>query len=278
MKRIIAALAASGLAIGFAAVAAPVVASATPATTAVTYETGVGQFKGETTQALADVVPPITCVLSGASDTEAGDLPPVQSEDGLVFDGPTAVGQAKDIYYRVSSGNAQGITGIGYTVAPGAVGHTATINIEVNPNADLGSGVIHYATLAAFVTGSGVYTNLEVQPIWWTTKIAYAQPGGAGHPLTYAALVALMPNNTLFSAPSLHLQSSSPSSAHSVVTSLTSSCGSFNYVNSGTPVTPPTSVKTGDGSPLAPWYPVMAFGTLGVLLSTAAARRKFASK
>ncbi|MEO6534152.1 MAG: hypothetical protein ABIO06_11345 [Pseudolysinimonas sp.] len=184
-----------------------------------------------TTWTNVDCYPPVSCTLSGTSDTESGDLAPVQGLDGLIFDGPTAVGQAKDIYYRVLSGNAQGISGIGYTVAPGSNGFTAQIVIEVDPNTDLSAtpGVNHYATLTAVVSGSGVFTNLETQAIWYTNKIAYGDAGGQGNPITYAALVALMPANTLLSAPSLHLQSNSPADAHSVVSSLTSSCGTFSY-------------------------------------------------
>lgn len=176
--------------------------------------------------------PPIVCVATGTSDTEAGDLAPVQSAAGLVFDGPTAVGQARDIYYRVSAGNAQGLSGIGYTVTE-QEGYGVQIVIEVNPNVDLDAtpGVNHYATLSTLaLSGTGTFSNLENESIWYTSKIAYGSTGGQGHPLTLAQLAAIMPENTLLSAPSLHLQTASTEDTHNVVTALTSNCGSFNYV------------------------------------------------
>jgi hypothetical protein len=189
----------------------------------------------------ACVVPPLTCVVNGKSDTEQGDLSPVLTEAGLVFDGPTEPGQGKDIYYRVTSGNAQGITGIGYTVAPGSVGFTAQINIEVNPHNAIGS----YTTLAANESGSGTFSNMETQPIWWATRI-HSGPGSLSQTLTLTQLIALMPNNTLYSAPSLHLQSNSLSTAHSVVTSMTSSCHSYNYVTTKPEPTTRQTVVTGN--------------------------------
>ena len=189
----------------------------------------------------ACVVPPLTCVVNGKSDTEQGDLSPVLTEAGLVFDGPTELRQGKDIYYRVTSGNAQGITGIGYTVAPGSVGFTAQINIEVNPHNSLGN----YTTLAANESGSGTFSNMETQPIWWATRI-HSGSGSLNQTLTLTKLIELMPNNTLYSAPSLHLQSSSPSSAHSVVTALTSSCHSYNYVTTKPEPTTRQTVVTGN--------------------------------
>jgi hypothetical protein len=252
----LAALAAVTLGIGLTVGAGALTASATEEPTA------------PPTSSASPTPPPVEapaavpCVLSGATDTEHGDLAPVLTDAGLVFDGPTATGQGKDLYYRVSSGNAQGITHIGYTVAAGSVGFTAQINIEVNPHNSIGS----YTSLAANTSGSGTFSHMETLPIWWATRI-HTGPGSQAQMLTLGALIALMPNNTLYSGPSLHLQSQSPADAHSVVSSLTSSCGSFSYVTAATvppvatPVTPvaPKGIHTGDS-------PVQTSGVLALLL------------
>lgn len=227
------------------------------------------------------------CVLSGTSDTESGDLAPVLTTAGLVFDGPTAAGQAKDIYYRVTSGNAQGITGMSVTYAGTSVDHAAQVIIEVNRFGTTGYATLSTNLSAAEATGT---VNLMTNGTWYTSKIA-SGPGSlawvsTGNTETFAQLIANYPNNVLLSAPSLHLESNSAADAHSVVTALSSSCGSMVYppavvvtppvVTPPVTVTPqaPTAVHTGDVSPMAPWFPVMAFLLLGSILAVAAVRKR----
>jgi hypothetical protein len=169
-------------------------------------------------------VAPIACVAIPGWAEE--DLPPIVTADGLVFNGPKT--QAVNYYQRVSAGNAQGITGMAYTIAAGTTGYKAELKVEVNPNADLGSGVIHYATLSTIGTPSSGTIDAQ-NALWYTNKIAYSSPGGMGNPLSWDDIIALMPNNTLLSAPSLHLQSNSTADSHSVVTSVTSSCGTTTF-------------------------------------------------
>lgn len=177
------------------------------------------------------------------------DIAPAVTSAGLVFNGPQV--KAVNYYQRVSSGNAQGITGMSYTLAPGTTGFKAELKVEVNPNADLGSGVIHYATLSTINTAASGTINAQ-NAQWYTTKIAYASPGGMGNPLSWSALVALMPNNTLLSAPSLHLQSASTADSHSVVTSVTSSCGATSFVAAPTPSAAPVATGGTGAAATAP--------------------------
>jgi hypothetical protein len=165
----------------------------------------------------------------------------------LVFDGPHAL--SVNYYQRVSAGNAQGLTGMSYRIAAGATGYGTELVVEVNPNADLGSGVVsHYATLSTI--GNPSTGTIDAQNgLWYTSKIAYALPGGMGNPLSWDALIALMPNNVLLSAPSLHLMTNSPADAHSVVTSVTSSCGTTDFVTPVAAVTPGGTGGTGSPSP-----------------------------
>lgn len=180
--------------------------------------------------------PPVQCVSLPGWSTE--DIAPVQVIDGLRFAGPHSA--AVDTYQRVSSGNLQGVTGIGYTDKWGpnydsaaAQSFTAQVVIEVNPNTDLSAtpGVNHYATVSAIVNTVGTFTNLELQPVWYTSKIAYADAGGQDNPITLAALEALMPANTLLSAPSLHLQTSSTGTSDTIVSEIHSTCGAADFVS-----------------------------------------------
>ena len=204
--------------------------------------------------AAATPVAAVACVPVAGWATE--DLAPTLTAGGLVFDGPHA--PSVNYYQRVSAGNAQGLTGMSYRIAAGATGYGAELVVEVNPNADLGGGVIHYATLSTI--GNPSTGTIDAQNgLWYTSKIAYASPGGMGNPLSWDALIALMPNNVLLSAPSLHLMTNSPADAHSIVTSVTSSCGTTDFTTpvaavvpgntggtSGTtpPPTPPTTTTT----------------------------------
>ncbi|MBX3100694.1 MAG: hypothetical protein KF761_14095 [Salinibacterium sp.] len=174
--------------------------------------------------ALTAVPAAVACVPIAGWTPE--DLAPVETVNGLVFDGPQV--QAVNYFQRVSAGNAQGLTGMSYTVAPGATGYAARMVVEVDPNANLGSGTIHYATLSLIDQAASGTIDAQ-NGLWYTTKIGYSSPGGMGNPLSWDALIALMPNNTLLSAPSLALQSASTPTSHSIVTSITSSCGSTDF-------------------------------------------------
>lgn len=185
---------------------------------------------------------PQVCVATPGWTTE--DVAPAVTADGLVFQGPSA--SAVDTYQR-ATGNLQGVTGITYTIADGETGQPAQIVLEVNPNAVLNAGgpVVNYATISTnFATGSsGVLTPTGA--IWSTTKIT-SGPGSLSDPISYAQIVALMPNNTLLSAPSLHLLSGSGSGDSSTVTSISSSCGSTIFVPKPAPVVTVTKHTTTD--------------------------------
>lgn len=188
-------------------------------------------------QAATAQVAAIACVPLSGWATE--DIDPVQVATGLSFDGPQVA--AVDTYQRVSAGNMQGLTGMTYMVS-GVSGFTTRMVVEVDPNADLGSGVIHYATLSTSpdaVNGVNDAQNM----LWYTSKIAFANPGGQGNPVTWNDLIALMPNNTLLSAPSLHLQSNSTAASHSIVSSISSSCGATSFAVAA--VTPHLPVVSG---------------------------------
>lgn len=162
---------------------------------------------------------------------EAGDLTPTVGPDGLEFTGPHT--PAMDYYQRVTAGNMQGLTGMTVTYAPGGSGYQALVVVEVDPNVDLNAtpGMNHYATISSVLGAGDTSGTFNVQNgLWYTNKIAYASPGGQGDPITWAAMIALMPDNTLLSAPSLHQQTQTGADASSVVTSLSSSCGSTNFV------------------------------------------------
>ncbi len=157
------------------------------------------------------------------------DVAPVLTDAGLVFNGPSA--PAINWYQRVSAGNAQGLTGMQYTIAPGSTGFVAQLKVEVNPHSKLGGiNDLTYATLSTI--GNASSGTIDAQNgLWYTSKIAYSSPGGQGNPLSWDDLIALMPDNTLLSAPSLHLQTNSTADSHSVVTEVTSSCGTTNFTN-----------------------------------------------
>ena len=190
--------------------------------------------------------PPATCVATGTHDTEAGDLAPSQTAAGLLFDGPTAVGQAKDVYYRVSSGNAQGITGMSVTYGDTSTEFPAQVVVEI-----LRTGTSGFATLSTNLSAAQAVGTVDIQNsgTWYTNKIA-SGPGSlawvsTGNTETFADLIANYPANKLLSAPSLHLQSNSTSASHSLVTHLASSCGSFSYVpTKPEPVTRHTTVTS----------------------------------
>lgn len=174
-------------------------------------------------------VPPVPCTATGTKFVtyDPNDLPPVKTPSGLYFEGNV---KAVDTYLPVT-GNLQGISGVGYTVEPGATGYGVQIVFEVDPNTDLDAtpGDNGYATVSTLaLNGSGTFSNLELQPIWYTSKIAYASQGGQGNPLTLAALAAIMKNNTL-STQGLHLQTGASVADKATVSAFTSNCGSFNF-------------------------------------------------
>jgi hypothetical protein len=210
----------------------------------------------------------VPCTLTGSTDTESGDVAPVLTDAGLVFNGPTNVGQGRDLYYRVSSGNAQSVTALSVTYGDTSVTYPAQVNIEVWRTGIVGT---LYATLSTTLSAAQAVGTVNVMalPTWYTSKIA-SGPGSLASPESYTALIANYPANKLLSGPSLHLQSNSPASAHSLVTALHSSCGSFSYVKTvttppavtpATPVAPvaPKGIHTGDS-------PVQTSGLLALLL------------
>jgi hypothetical protein len=183
----------------------------------------------------ADCSTAVDCVVNTAipwaAETDTGDLPPTVGPDGLEFKGPHTV--AMDYYQRVTAGNMQGLTGMTVTYAAGGSGYQALVVVEVDPNVDLNAtpGINHYATISSVLGAGDTSGTFNVQDgLWYTSKIAPGSPGGQGHPISWAAMTALMPDNTLLSAPSLHQQTQTGADALSVVTSLSSSCGSTNFV------------------------------------------------
>jgi hypothetical protein len=167
--------------------------------------------------------PPVTCVATGGFSSDEGDVAPTLTPEGLTFAGPSA--KAIDTYQRVTAGNAQGITALSVTYAAGGTGQPAQVVIEINPHTTLS-----YATLSTnLVAPSGTINLLDSSVLWSTTKIA-SGPGSLSSPIPYTSLVALFPANTLLSAPSLHLLSNSTDADLSVVTAISSSCGSASFV------------------------------------------------
>jgi hypothetical protein len=186
--------------------------------------------------------PPVDCVATAGWATE--DIAPIQGQYGLIFAG--AHDKAVDTYQRANiDANMQGLKGMTYTINAGSHDFVAQMNVEVNPNADLGFGVKHYATLSTInapITGK-IYAQ---NALWYTSKIAYDKPGGMNDPITWEAMTALMPKNTLISAPSLHLQTSSTPESYSVVSSISSSCGTTNFVPPQPPSESRSDVVVGD--------------------------------
>ncbi|MBN9239632.1 MAG: hypothetical protein J0J03_08155 [Leifsonia sp.] len=222
---------------------APSVAMQTNGTGSTALVSKVSSSCGTTT--FPQTVAPVQCVAAAGWATE--DVAPQVTANGLVFRGQLA---SVNYYQRPATvSNAQGITGMSYTIAPGASGYGVHLKVEVDPNANLGTGgVIHYATLSTIQVPSvtPLQGTINAQSsLWYTTKIAYSSPGGMGNPLPWAKLIALMPNNTLLSTPSVHLQSGASEADFGVVTSVTSSCGTTSFV---TPVAPPTSTPTDPGT------------------------------
>jgi hypothetical protein len=232
----------------------------------------------------------VTCVASSAApDTEAGDLPPVLTNDGLVFDGPTAVGQARDLYYRVTAGNAQSLSDITVSYGAGSTGFPAQVVVEVSASAFPGSG---FGTLSTNLDASQAVgtVNVSTSANWYSSKITSGAGSLAwistGHSESYADLVGQLGTNHLLSAPSLHLQSAADATSHSLVTALSSNCGTHSYVTKVTPPNPPKTptnpvaphgINTGDVSPLVPWYPVAALLFLGLGFIALRARKSVAT-
>lgn len=179
-----------------------------------------------TTPAVEPVAPIACVVIPDSWATE--NLEPKFTAAGLVFDGPHE--DSVNWYQRVSAGNAQGLTGMKYTLAPGTTGFKAEVKVEVNPRTDLGKGYVTYTTLSSY--GGAATGVVDVQAgLWYASGIPYGQYGSLSTPVTWEQLIALMPNNTLLSAPSLHLQTRSTADSHSTVTSITSSCGTTDFTH-----------------------------------------------
>jgi hypothetical protein len=172
-------------------------------------------------------VAPLQCTVTNSTWTnEAGDRAPVLVENGLEFKGPGTV----DAYIR-AIGNAQGIHDIEYTIEPGETGQPAQVVVEINPHT-----LLTFLTLSANVPANTSGTiNLMTLPIWSSTKIL-SGPGSLSEPITYSAIVNMFPDNTLDSAPSLHLLSGSTSADDSVISDVNSSCGDFNTKPTVAPV------------------------------------------
>ncbi|CAN5373778.1 hypothetical protein BH09ACT6_BH09ACT6_26510 [soil metagenome] len=175
--------------------------------------------------------PPVECVVNTSIPWTTEDLAPVQGADGLEFNGPHTA--AMDTYQRVTAGNMQGLNSMTVTYTTGNSGYQALVVVEVDPNTDLSatSGVNHYATISSVTDVTDGIVNVQ-DGLWYTNKIAYGDQGGQGHPISWGAMTALMPQNTLLSAPSLHQQTQTGADATSVVKSLSSSCGSTSFVPS----------------------------------------------
>jgi hypothetical protein len=227
----------------------------------------------------------IACVASSTPPAnEAGDLPPtVDAVTGnLDFNGPTAVGQAEDWYYRVTAGEAKSLTGKYITYTGTSVTFPAQAVVEVSAANFPGSGFGTLSTNIAAADAHGTI-NLDTNGTWYTSKIA-SGPGSlawvsTGNSETYAQLVSLIGVNHLLSDLSLHLQSNSPASAHSAVSAVGSICSAHVYTKTIT-TTPPTTptplgqVNTGDVNPIQPWMPVMLFAVIAALLGSIVLFRK----
>lgn len=175
------------------------------------------------------VVQPQACVVSGSFSSDEGDTPPVLTPEGWNFAGPDV--HATDIYQRVSSGNLQGITHISYTLASGGSGEPAQVVIEVNPHGAIypGGPVISFATISTNFTAGASGTLDAYAGAWSSTKIPSPLPGSLADPQPYSFFESAIPNNTLDSAPSLHLLSNSTASDISTVEAINSNCDSVDF-------------------------------------------------
>lgn len=178
------------------------------------------------------VVQPQECVVTGGFASDEGDTAPVLTPEGWKFAGPNA--GSTDIYQRVSSGNLQGITNINYTLTSGGSGEPAQVVIEVNPHGAIypGGPVISFATISTNFT-AGPSGNLNAYAgDWSSTKIPSPLAGSLADPQPYSFFEAAIPNNTLDSAPSLHLLSNSTANDVSTVSSISSNCDSADFTTS----------------------------------------------
>lgn len=174
---------------------------------------------------------PIVCVLNTGipAGPEPGDHAAVQGPNGLDFKGASV--PAIDWYQRVLSGNAQGITYLSVTYAPGGTGQPAQVVIEVlAPYFVTASDPSGYATLSTNLVAPSGTINLLAPGIGWSSTHIASGAGSLASPESYSNLVDQIGVNSLFSAPSLHLLTKSKSGDSSTVVSLNSSCGNNSYV------------------------------------------------
>jgi len=208
----------------------------------------------KTVKELGCIPPPVQCVVVADSWAKE-DIAPVFTPDGLLFAGPSV--QSVNWYQRVSAGNMQGLTGMSYTIAAGETGQPAQLVVEVNPNValNLGGPVLHYATISTNID-AGTSGVIDAQSALWSSTKILSGDGSLGHAITWDAMVALMPDNTLLSAPSLHLKTKSELGDTSTITSVSSSCGSTSFVPdvpapkiwSTVTSTPPMCLASGGGT------------------------------
>lgn len=179
-----------------------------------------------------DYVAPAAAVCVGSGDwyTEDDDAAPVATADGLRFDG----GSGKAVGYRVpATGNLQGWTSTSYDA-------TGTLSkfyyrIVIDPHAgDINGDAIdnwkdHYVSL----------TVTSGQPVDGSS-VAYSNRLGTSKTLDEFA--ALWPENQIASV-GFHLDSGAGADASVMLKSVTSDCGSVDFVPE-----PPTAVCTADGT------------------------------
>ncbi|TAL14519.1 hypothetical protein EPN95_02910 [Patescibacteria group bacterium] len=173
----------------------------------------------------------IDCVVNTSIpwSAEPGDHKPVQGPNGLDFKGASVA--AIDWYLRVLSGNAQGITYLSVTYAPGGTGQPAQVVVEVlAPYFVTPSDPTGYATLSTNLVAPSGTIDLLAPGIGWSSTHIASGPGSLGSPESYSDLVNQIGVNSLFSAPSLHLLTNSTSGDVSTVVALNSSCGNNDFV------------------------------------------------
>lgn len=216
------------------------------------------------------------CKVTGTAYTEDG-LPATLADGEQSYVGGS--GHALNWLIPVS-GNLQGFTTAGYTITSQS-GYHVGYRFVLHSNGTTGyTSVTAEPYMNGWVAGQTGTFTITPATLVWNSHIANGNPGAQDHPVSITAMAALIPNNQLISV-GLHLGSTEKADTHSTVSKITG-CVMFTAAPTGgsTPppvtVTPqaPTAVHTGDVSPMAPWFPVMAFLLLGSILAVAAVRQR----
>jgi hypothetical protein len=174
---------------------------------------------------------PQACVATGPAYTEDGF--PVLSKDGQEYIG----GSGHALNWLVpTSGNLQGFTSASYTISK-ATGYQAAYRFVLNQNGSTGyASVTAEPYMNGWVAGQTGTFTIDQSTLVWNSKIA-SGPGSQSHPVTLAAMAALIPNNQLISQ-GIHHGSTTAKGQNTTVSEITG-CASFKPA-----VTPPTTPPT----------------------------------